>query len=99
MKKPVSFKYKVTQEYEVTVYYENGLIQESADDKQEAVEDDILALAFNEDGLVVRTNEEAYNSNGFIAKVTTFDPTIEMVYHVDKLPQEIDMELTKQGLK
>lgn len=102
MEKPprqVAFKYKVIQEFQVIVYYENGLTQDTIEEREAAVREDVLDLAYNEEGLVVYTNETAPNDNGLIAVVTTLEPDIEMVYHINTLPKEIELEIRKQGIK
>lgn len=94
----IAFKYKVIQEFEVIVYYENGLTQETIEDRETAVRDDVLELAYNEEGLVAYTDEEALNNNGFLAVVTTFEPEVEMVYHIKQLPKEIELALKEKNI-
>lgn len=94
----VGFKFKVTQEYEVTIYYEKGLIEDNVEEAEESICEDVIDLAFNEEGLVIKTDEESEHSNGYIAFVTTFDPTAEMQYYIHKIPKEIETELKNRKL-
>lgn len=98
MSRKVAFKFKVKQEYEVVIYYENGIEAESYDDADEIIANDVLELAFNEEGLVVRTEDESSSSNPYIGLVTTFDPVVEEVYNIRDIPAVIKKELIQKGL-
>lgn len=91
-------KFKVTQEFEVIIYYEHGVNADSIEEAEEFIKEDIIELAYNEEGLVVRDSEEASNSNPYIAIVTTEEPEVEMIYHLRKIPKEIEVELKTRGL-
>lgn len=94
----IAFKFKVKQEYEVVIYYENGITADNLDDADDAIIDDVLNCAFNEEGLVVKTDEDSENSNAFIAMVTTFEPDVEQVYSMKELPAVIKKELIAKKL-
>lgn len=94
----VAFKYRVTQEYDIFIYYETGL---SADDYEEAKEqilDDVLDLAFNEEGLVARLEDETEHSNAYVALVTSFEPVVKELYNTQELPIAIKEELHKRKI-
>lgn len=95
----LGFKFKVTQTYDVYIYYENGVVSDTDDDAADSVIEDVLDLAFNEDGLVVFTDEEANNSNGFVALINTHDPDVDMIYHIEDVPKEIKKEIQKRKIE
>ena len=94
----IALKYRVTQEYEVVVYYENGLSAGSLEEAEEHVIDDVLNFAFNADGLVLQTDDENENSNAVVALVTTFDPEVEEVYNIREVPNCIKIALMERKL-
>lgn len=95
-KAPVAYVVTVTQEYKVTVYYQEGLVFDNPDEIYDIVEEDAIDLAFNEDGLHVRRHDDSETQNGFIALVETFDPSVEILYAVQHMPAEIQAELNQR---
>lgn len=94
----IGFKFKVVQEYEVVIYYEKGINGDTYEDIDDVIVNDVLDCAFNQEGLVVCTDEESESSNAYIANVTTFEPIIEQIYKVDELPASIKKELIEKKL-
>jgi hypothetical protein len=94
----IAFKFKVIQEYEVIIYYENGILANNKEEEDEAIVTDVLDLAFQHEGLVLQTEEESENSNAYIGLVTTFDPTVEEIYNVKEIPTQIKLALKERGL-
>ncbi len=93
-----AFKYRVVQEYDVFIYYEEGLSAETLEEAKEQIQDDILDLAFNEEGLVVRLEDETEHGNPYVALVSSFDPVVKELYNVNELPSAIKEELIKRKL-
>jgi hypothetical protein len=99
MPKPVAYKVQVTQVYDVYIFYGEGVVTDSGDERvfsdevREIVFDDAIRLAFEEDGLVVRLHEETETSNGYVALVETFDPDTKFEYAIDKMPTRIEAAL------
>lgn len=94
----VAYKFKVKQEYEVIIYYEEGILSANQDEEAESLVQDVLDLAFNHEGLVVMTEEANDNSNPYIGLVTTFDPELEEVYSIKEIPSQIKQALAEKGL-
>jgi hypothetical protein len=94
----IALKFRVKQEFEVIVYYEQGVNADTGNEAEQYIKEDVLELAFNEEGIVVRTSEETDNSNPYIALVTTDEPELELIYTINQLPKEIEQQLREQGI-
>jgi hypothetical protein len=93
-----SFKVKVIQEYEVYIYYQQGVIADSKEEIVELVLAEATDLAFNEEGLVAKLHEETNTENGYIAYVRSFDPVSKILYNTTEVPNIIKVELENRGL-
>jgi hypothetical protein len=94
----IAFKYRVIQEFDVVIYYEAGVEGDTDEEVLKSIEEDVIDLAYNDEGLVARIAEEAENGNAFLALVTTHEPVAKMLYNVETLPKEIAAELKKRKI-
>jgi hypothetical protein len=97
-KRPLGFKFRVKQEYEVIIYYEDGIAAQDRENEDDILVENVLDLAFNNEGLVLASEESDENSNGYIGLVTTFDPELEEVYSIKEVPAQIKQALAERGL-
>lgn len=96
---PKGYKFKVTQEYEVILFYEQGVVGDNQEDQDEQIISDVLELADNHEGLVVSMEDDNEGVNTYIGLVTTFDPIIEEMYNTETMPNKIKTALAEKGFK
>jgi hypothetical protein len=95
----IGYKVRVVQEYDVYIHYSEGIVAEDPSDVGDIIESDAIDLAFNEEGLTVRLHEDTESSNGYIAYVETFEPTVDLVYSMSDLPMIIKEKLAEKNLE
>lgn len=93
-----AYKIRVTQEYDVYLYFAEGTIFENTEDKVNYIVSEATDLALNEDGLVAKTHEESDTQNGYIAFIATYEPKPKIVYHTEEMPKMIKAAMAQQGL-
>lgn len=94
---PEAFKVIVRQEYEVYLYFQEGIFAEDDEEKAAIIEEEALNAAFGEDGLTAVLHEQSESSNGYLAHVSTFEPDANIVYNMEHMPQVIAQALAEKG--
>lgn len=92
-----AFKVKVIQEFEVYLYFQEGIVAEDDEDKYDIIVEEAMNAAFGEDGLTAVLHEQTESSNGYLAYVTTFEPNAEVVYNMDHMPEVMAQSLKEKG--
>lgn len=95
---PQAFKIKIIQEYEVYIYYQEGILADSTDEIEAITFEEAISLIDNETGLVAKLHDDSESSNGYIAYVNEFDPDIRIVYNTQEMPTVIQQALQHKGL-
>jgi hypothetical protein len=96
---PRTIKVRVKQEYEVEIFYQEGILADSEEEVVTQAIEDCINLAFEEEGLVIRMNEETEFQNGYLANITTYEPTVELIYNVPNISTKLDRLLAKKGIE
>lgn len=93
-----SWKVKVTQEYDVYLYFHEGINLENDEDVYSMLMDEAVNSAFEEDGLAGKNHEDTETHNGYLSYTITYEPTVNVTYHYDDMPQVIKLALKEKGL-
>lgn len=94
---PEAFKVRVTQEFDVYLYFQEGIIADDDNEKYDIIVEEALNAAFGEDGLTAVLHEQTDSSNGYLAHVTTLEPTADVRYNMNTVPAVIAAELSNRG--
>lgn len=95
---PQAWKIKVTQTFDVYLYFQEGIHAEDDEELYDIVTEEAFNAAFGEDGLTAVLHEETDSSNGYLAYVETFDPDGDVQYNYQGMPTAIAAALEKKGL-
>lgn len=95
--KAESYKIKVTQEYIIELYYQDGIIADSKEEANKIAINDAINLAFEDDGLHAVTHDESETANGFVGLTNSYDPHVEIVYNINDVSLGIKRELHRKG--
>lgn len=96
--KPQTWKIRVKQEYDVYLYFQEGLIAEDDEELYEIVTVEAVNAAFGEDGLTAVLHEQTDSSNGYLAFVETYEPEADILYNYKDIPNIIKQALEEKGL-
>lgn len=95
---PQAWKVKVTQTFEVYLYFAEGINAEDDSELYDIVAEEAINAAFGEDGLTAVIDEETEHLNGYLAYVDTFDPDVDVQYNIQGMPTIIAAALEQKGL-
>lgn len=93
-----SWKVRVRQEFDVYIYFQEGIHAEDDDELYDIIAEEATNAAFGEDGLTAVLHEETESSNGYLAYVTTHDPEVDVLYNYKDIPQVMKQALKAKGL-
>ena len=94
---PKSWKIRVTQSFDVYLYFQEGIIAEDDEELHDILCEEAANAAFGEDGLTAVQHEDTESQNGYLAYVETLEPDSRVLYITDEVPSVIKQELHKLG--
>lgn len=96
--KPQAWKIRVKQEFDVYLYFQEGVNVENGEELYDIVSEEAMNAAFGEDGLTAVTHEQTESSNGYLAYVITHEPGVDIQYNYQGIPKIIKQALDEKGL-